>query len=227
MFYISLTSLGAFLALGFYSLIVYRFKVWRWWLPGLIAGLLAVPEILNKAQTAVTRVEATQTLNRLPLFPALSDLLWRYTGHLAVVWAGLLVIAAILIFMRHRFSNRHTTTLLLWVFAMPLLLSAGVLAFVEDRFPEPPAWRAWVAGIVVPAVLTFPPVVVTLATDPGPDEVIVIGAFLAALIALIVGHMLTRERAGWWLGNAVVALIWVVLFITVATAMRGCCGESP
>lgn len=136
MFYISLTSLGAFLALGLYTLIVYRGKVWRWWLPGLIAAVLAVPEVLSKTQVAVTRVEATRTLNPLPLIPALSDLLWRYTGHIAIVWAVLFISAAVLIIMYRRFSNRHTPVLLLWVFAMPLLMYVlnPLIGFFSARY---------------------------------------------------------------------------------------------
>lgn len=137
MFYISLTSVGAFLAFGLYTIIVYRRAVWRWWLPGVPAGLLALPEILNKARTAVERVEATRTLQPPPLSPALGNLLWHYAGDTVWLWIILLAAAAFLLI---RWRSPHAAGLLAWGFALPVLLYVlnPVLGFFSARY----AW--WV-----------------------------------------------------------------------------------
>jgi hypothetical protein len=123
MFYISLTSIGAFIALGLYALVVYRFRIWHGWLPALISALLASPEILHKTQIAASRVAATRTLNTQPLLPALADLLWRYMGDVVLVWAILLSLVLLILFIRRTtLQQRLLTAILLWVFVVPLML---------------------------------------------------------------------------------------------------------
>jgi len=114
MFYTTLSTLGMFLALGLFSLIVYRKQVWRWWLPGVIAGLLALPEVANKAALGVSRVAATSQQQLDPLPQALGDLFSAYTGNGAVIWAVLLAIA----------------TLLLTLWRPPRASTLGVLAWI-------------------------------------------------------------------------------------------------
>ncbi len=136
MFYISLTSFGAFFVLGLYSLIVYPRRSRRWFVPGVIAGILAAPEIMSKAQGAVERVAATQTLTLPSLFPALADLLGRYTGHVMVIWVALLILTIALIIMRRQALRPAILALLIWVLILPvaLYLLNPLLGFFSARY---------------------------------------------------------------------------------------------
>lgn len=58
-FYVYLPSVVGFFMLGLYTLIVYPRKIWRWWLPGIIALALAVPLILSKLDDVAVRFAAT------------------------------------------------------------------------------------------------------------------------------------------------------------------------
>lgn len=122
MFYTSLTSFGAFVILGIFTFIVYRWAVWRWWLPGVLAALLAAPEIVAKAQIAAARVEATQTL-LLPSLPeALLRLFQDYTGLTWPLWIVLVVIALWLMLRQERRKRVQGIALLVWAAAVPVLL---------------------------------------------------------------------------------------------------------
>lgn len=140
MFYTSMTSVGAIAMLGIYSLVVYRQAIWRWWLPGLIAGLLVLPEMLTKWGIATARVKATATLTPLPLFEALADLFARYTGYTVVIWVLLFLIATVLIVYRRGLRDSRTLAVALWVFVIPVLLYFlnPILGFFSARY----AW--WV-----------------------------------------------------------------------------------
>ena len=136
MFYVSLTSAGAFGMLGLFTLLVYGRAVWRWWKPGLIAIVLALPEILSKTSLAVTRVTATQTLKPLPLPQALAHLFWLYGGFAVSVWAILFLLSALLIIIRERQIKASTAAILVWVLAVPvaLYLLNPLLGFFSARY---------------------------------------------------------------------------------------------
>jgi hypothetical protein len=137
MFYVSVTSIGAFLMMGIYTLVVYREKIWRWWLPGLIAGLLAVPEILSKAQLAISRTEVTRNLVLPPLLEALGNFYWDYAGYepILILWIGLFIVGTGLIFYQRR-MGRVTLVWLLWVIGAPILMYIlhPLLAFFSVRY---------------------------------------------------------------------------------------------
>ncbi len=122
MFYTSLTSFGAFLILGIFTLIVYRMAVWRWWLPGVLASLLAAPEIVAKAQIAGARVAATQTLTLPSLPEALLRLFQDYTGLTWPLWAFFLLIVIWQIIRRPTRQRAYAVALLVWAVAVPVLL---------------------------------------------------------------------------------------------------------
>jgi len=147
LFYVSVTSIGAFLIMGVYALVVYRQKVWRGWLPGVIAGLLAVPEILSKVGVAIARTEATRTLTLPSLPEALRNLYWDYAGYEAVflIWGILFIAATVLIVYRRRADNT-VLAWLLWAVGAPVLMYVlhPLLAFFSVRY----AW--WIMlGIAV------------------------------------------------------------------------------
>ncbi len=50
MFYIHFSAFFGYAMLGLYTLIVYRREIWRWWLPGVIAAVLAGPEIIASSR---------------------------------------------------------------------------------------------------------------------------------------------------------------------------------
>jgi len=124
MFWTTLSMVGAFFALGCFSLIAYRKQVWRWWLPGVVAGMLALPEILNKATLGVSRIEVVSEQQLSPLFQALGDLFVLYTGNAAPLWAVLVIVATVLLFLHRRFLRGTTTGVLAWLLT-PLILYAA------------------------------------------------------------------------------------------------------
>jgi hypothetical protein len=135
MFYVSVTSIGAFLMLGIYTLIVYGRQIWRWWLPGLIAGGLALPEILNKFQLGITRIEATQ-LKPVPPFPqALIEFFNEQTGYVFLLWVGLFLLGTIFVLRRWP-VRRVSLALLAWAVGALVLMYVlqPVLAFFSVRY---------------------------------------------------------------------------------------------
>ncbi len=120
MFYTTLSTVGAFLALGLFSLVVYRRQIWRWWLPAGIAGLLALPEIISKAALGVGRMAVISQQQLAPLPQALGDLFSFYVGNDVVVWVLLLVIATVLLAL-WRPLRASTVGVLAWLL-MPVAL---------------------------------------------------------------------------------------------------------
>ncbi len=166
MFYISYTSAVAVLMLGLLTLLVYRRAVWRWWLPGGLLALLVLPEVLALRETAVARVEATQTLTPGALPEALYNLFWNWAGMLFPVWLVLLALATLLHFVRPRPLEGRRLALLVWALLMPLLmyLLNPLLGFFSARYAwwimlGLALWMGWGlaflprAGVVVSAVL--------------------------------------------------------------------------
>jgi hypothetical protein len=135
MFYVSVTSIGAFFILGVYTLVVYGKRVWRWWLPGLVAVLLALSEITSKFALGISRTEATRLQVKPPLLQALGEFFAAYAGETIVVWVVLFLLTAILVFYR-RALQRETIALFIWVVATPILLyiSNPLLGFFSNRY---------------------------------------------------------------------------------------------
>lgn len=175
MFYVSLTSFGAFVMLGLLTLLVWRGRaIWRWWLPGGIAGVLALPEIIGKARIATVRVEATATLDPGPLADALLQLFKDYAGLSFVLWVLLFVVATGLIVYHERRVHGWTAALVIWAVVMPLVmyLTNPVLGFFSPRYawwvmPGIALWAGWglaylpragvmVAGFVLVGMLFYP-----------------------------------------------------------------------
>jgi hypothetical protein len=135
MFYVSVTSIGAFFILGVYTLVIYGKRVWRWWLPGLVAVLLALPEITAKFALGISRTEATRLQIKPPLLQALGEFFAAYAGETIVVWVVLFLLTAILVFYR-RTLQRETIALFIWVIVAPILLyiSNPLLGFFSNRY---------------------------------------------------------------------------------------------
>jgi hypothetical protein len=117
LFYTHLTAVIVFALLGLYTLIVYRRRLWRWWLPGLIAAILAAPLIAGKASLAAGRTASLQSITLLPPLEAFSGLFADYVGFavpLVIVWGALFATATALILYRWR-----TRTMQAAVIALP------------------------------------------------------------------------------------------------------------
>ena len=119
MFYAAYGSVGAFLLLGIYTLVVYRQAIWRWWLPGVSAVVIAAPVIVSIFSLATGRVKAV-TATTLPPLPTVLANLFRWdTGNYILLWLLLLIIATILVFYRQRLSR--SSGLLAWTLS-PILI---------------------------------------------------------------------------------------------------------
>lgn len=126
MFYAYLPGVLGYLMLGMYTLVVYPRRIWRWWLPGLIAGLLALPLVGLRITQARDRVGLFRGLDNF--FASISDYFTRFTVYQSPnypleIWL-LLVIAAtlvIVIFWR-RANQRRTWAFFAWAFLMPVLM---------------------------------------------------------------------------------------------------------
>ena len=102
MFYMHLSSVVAFAMLGLYTLLTYRRKIWRWWLPGLIAALIAAPVIISKIRLMLDHETTVPQLTRKTIPETIQNVL-SYFGNAPALWLLLLTVAlAVLILHRPR-----------------------------------------------------------------------------------------------------------------------------
>ena len=134
MFYTNLTAVVAFGVVGIVTLILHTRRIWRWWLPGLIAFGLAIPEILSKAALLGRRTTYNDAL--LPLPAALVQIYSDYMGTAFIPWLLALVVAIGLILLRERPSKRNTSALLIWVLLLPCAMYVldPLLAFFSAQY---------------------------------------------------------------------------------------------
>jgi hypothetical protein len=178
MFYTSFTSAVAFGMLGLVSIMLYGRAIWRWWLPGVVGGLLAAPLILDKLGLVASRTRATQTIELGSFVDAIPALFGSLLGERAVIWVGLLVLAAGLMIWQARqagtMARRRMVAIALWGIGGPVLMYAlnGVLGFFSPRYSwwiviglalwagwglaYLPALGRWAAGAILTGLLLFP-----------------------------------------------------------------------
>lgn len=138
MFAISLTSVPAFAAFGLFSLVAYRRRVWRGWLPGGIALGLAAPLIWQKLFIASLWAGTSGRPLNPDVGEAFSRLYERFVG--AGYWLYLILfgIALVTLLLRRRLTAR-AVGVLLWVASPVVLYWGGALStFFQPRY----AW--WV-----------------------------------------------------------------------------------
>src|SRR5450432_2987546 len=137
MYYVHFTSIFAFAILGIFSLIFYGKRVWLWWLPGLVAGVIIVPETIQRLVLAQNYAQSTQLIAQaLRPFPqAMSDLFGELTGYTAIGWALLLIIATIFVIYRWR-ARSLVIALGFWVLTPLMLYAAQPIIgwFLTGRF---------------------------------------------------------------------------------------------
>lgn len=173
MFYTHLTSVLGICALGLYSLVLYPRRVWRWWLPGLAALVLALPLIVEKIGTAVSgsRIEAISQAVLPPLHEGLVDLFVKATGDLAALWAVLVVVSTAAILVRLHARRARVWVWAFWVVggAVALYVTNPIFGFFNLRYS---LWlmlglAAWIA--------------IGTATLPRVGQLAVVGALIVSL----------------------------------------------
>src|SRR5258708_22636597 len=92
MFYFHLSSVIAFVMLGIYTLLAYPRRIWRWWLPGLIAAIVAAPVVISKVKLAIDHEKTVPSLTRKPIPETLQNVS-SYFGNAPLLWIALFVIA--------------------------------------------------------------------------------------------------------------------------------------
>lgn len=151
LFYVQPTSIIAFAMLGIYTLTVYRSGVYRWWRPGVLAALLALPEIINKARLAGNHLVAIQNQSLPPFWQTIQRLFMTYTGEAHLIWLALLIVATVLLLYYHRLEAR-VVALLVWVLAPALLYFLqpyiGIFRYGAPRYmwwviPGAALWTGW------------------------------------------------------------------------------------
>ena len=158
MYYTTYTTAFAFIIVGVYMLIVYPRAVWRWWLPGLISFLLALPDLIQKAGFLANRVEAATTFapHLRPPLEAFGIFYQEYTGQAALIWLGLFLLGALFLILRQR--GLRTILLLLWVFVAPItiyvLVSKSIMFIYSARYAW---WGLLGIALIIGAGLAYLP----------------------------------------------------------------------
>ena len=135
LFYTNLTAVIAFAAIGITTLIFYPRQIWRWWLPGTMAFVLAIPEILAKLDL-VQRREAGLG-EKLPSLPeGLLEIFHADLGHAALFWLLVLVIAVGFVLWKRRFTLRMGLMIVSWLLILPILVYAtdGIIGFFTAQY---------------------------------------------------------------------------------------------
>lgn len=138
MFYLTLSAVFGFLVMGVFSLFLYPRHIWRWWLPGLVALLVASIEIRNKLGMVATRTAVELNLTLPPLPQAFAQIYRDYSGAAFWIWLILIVVAMVLILFGRNVLRpyemksgqkigvaRYAPTLifiLVWIVLSPVLL---------------------------------------------------------------------------------------------------------
>jgi hypothetical protein len=176
--YLHVTAAFALLIIGLYTLAVYRWQVWRWWFPLLIAVIFCIPEVAGLRGTLAGHAVEYGTLMSKWLAGTAGilrgvtqELLVDFVGYNFSLWMSLLFIASMLLVEHYRFSR---TTRGLGIFLLaPFLgvvmgffgaftnrhltwIMAGVAAWIAVGWSKLPK-VAIAALLIVFAVLMFLP----------------------------------------------------------------------
>ncbi len=134
---VSMTSFPALGALALFTLIVYRRRVWRWWLPGGLALLITLPEIASKFSMVSGRGEVLANMVLQPFPGAVVEMYRLWTSSAPLLWLVLIALAlALLIRTKRRWI---AAGLIVWaLLPAALYLSNSLIGFFNVRY----AW--WV-----------------------------------------------------------------------------------
>ncbi|MEP7287393.1 MAG: glycosyltransferase family 39 protein [Chloroflexota bacterium] len=116
MFYVHVSAVFGIALLLLYTAILYGRRVWRWWLPLLVSGVLMMPEVLAKQAFAVNRI-AGNPLSDYPinlLATWIQRLYIDLQGRELTLWFVFMLIATLLILDKWRL-NRRVLGLAVWI----------------------------------------------------------------------------------------------------------------
>ncbi len=122
MFYTTYTVIYPFALLGLYTLVVMPHRVWRWWLPGLMALSLAVPEALRRLPEFQVRASG-QIRNYEFEAEEWLRIYQQYAGTFYYFWWLVFVVAVLAILWRRKLDRSFVVALFLlnWVLVLPPL----------------------------------------------------------------------------------------------------------
>jgi hypothetical protein len=125
MFYSYLPGLIGFFMIGVYTLIVYPHRLLRWWLPGGIAALLALPLILLRTTQVRDRFGFGRALSDFS--DSLADYFTRFTtyqspNYSAYIWIILAIVATSLLIYYWRQGSKRSIAFFVWMWLMPLFM---------------------------------------------------------------------------------------------------------
>jgi Dolichyl-phosphate-mannose-protein mannosyltransferase len=177
MFYTAYASAVAFFLLGLYTLIVYQWRAWHWWLPGVVGGLLAVPQIISIAGEAKTWTTAARPPVSPDFLGPVVGLFTNYTGSSGLAWIVLFVLAtlfSLLAFLSRRKLSLPALALLIWtlspflfyalnrylsLFSSPTytwFVTLGLVAWVAYGLSLLPSVGPLLAGLTLLAIMATP-----------------------------------------------------------------------
>jgi hypothetical protein len=120
-FAIHLTAVFAFALIGLFTLVMYPRKLWRWWLPGLIAMIIDWPLIFNKTHLTGNIVTSMpDSVKAIAPFPnAMWEMFQRFTGDTVALW-GIAALVATILIVTQRPQWQRIGVLILWLVALPI-----------------------------------------------------------------------------------------------------------
>jgi hypothetical protein len=122
----TITVVPAFVILGLYTLVVYRQRIWRWWLPGILAAPVALLDIVStKLRLTASHTSAARVPLSIPLPQAVAEFFAYFTGVsvIPILWLAMVGIAAALVLRGPRKTSRGRA--FYWLFlalAIPVVL---------------------------------------------------------------------------------------------------------
>jgi len=136
MFFIHFTTAFALLAIGLAIIICFPRRVWRLWLPGLMAAPLPLAHVIANWQFISTRTGANAMKELPPLPQALVEAFGQFAGNGALVWLIVFAVASLLVaaaLIRQRGGRTRSIALLAWMaLILPMYLLHDRLGLFQD-----------------------------------------------------------------------------------------------
>ncbi len=118
MFYTTFTVITPFAMIGLLTLLMFPRQIWRWWLPGVIALILVLPEFISKLDSFLAHTD--KEFLRIPTLPGMfTEMYPNYVGYWPLVWLALTLLAVALLLWKLRPIRMWLVWLLLYVAFMP------------------------------------------------------------------------------------------------------------
>lgn len=136
MFFVHFTAAFALVAIGVVIIICFPRRVWRLWLPGLMAAPLPVAHVIANWRFISTRTDANATKQLPPLPQALAEAFGQFAGNGAVLWLivfGIATLLAGVALIRQPSGRARSVALLAWMaLILPMYLLHDRLGLFQD-----------------------------------------------------------------------------------------------